>query len=121
MHTWIPRMLTDEQKHTRLQVAHTLLAQYEEKGDEFLQSIVTTDETWVHYFTPESKTASMQWRHPSSPKPKKAKATFTTEKTFASCFWDIRGVLHIDFLTEQRTINAEYYSNLLRGPVKTAI
>jgi len=27
----------------------------------------------------------------------------------------------VDFLTERRTINAEYYSALLEGPVKTAI
>lgn len=33
----------------------TLLLQYEEKCDECLQYIVTTDETWAHYFTPEVK------------------------------------------------------------------
>jgi hypothetical protein len=27
---------------------------------------ITTDETWVHYFTPESKRSSVQWRHPVS-------------------------------------------------------
>ena len=89
-------MLADEHKQTRLQVAHTLLAQYEEKGDEFLQSVVTTDETWVHYFSSESKRASMQWRHPPSPKPKKAKTTFSSGKIMASFFSDMRGVLHID-------------------------
>lgn len=29
---WIPRMLTDQHKQTRLQVAHSLLARYEEEG-----------------------------------------------------------------------------------------
>ena len=87
----------------------------------FLDSIVTTDETWVHYFTPESKRSSMQWRHPESPKPKKAKTTFSAGKVMATIFWDSKGVLYVDFLTERRTINAEYYSALLEGPVKAAI
>jgi len=87
----------------------------------FLDSIVTTDETWVHYFTPESKRSSMQWRHPGSPKPKKAKTTFPAGKVMATMFWNSKDVLCVDFLTERRTINAEYYSALLEGPVKAAI
>ena len=87
----------------------------------FLDFIVTTDETWVRYFTPESKRSSMQWRHAGSPKPKKAKTTFPSGKVMATIFWDSKGVLYVDFLTERRTINAEIYSALLEGPVKTAI
>ena len=79
---------------------------------------MTTDETWVHYFTPESKHSSM---HPGSPKPKKVKTALSAGKVMATIFWDSKGVLYVDFLTEHRTINAEYYSALLEGPVKTAI
>jgi hypothetical protein len=32
-----------------------LLQRYEEHGEAFLSAIVTTDETWVFYYTPESK------------------------------------------------------------------
>jgi len=39
----------------------------------------------------------------------------------ATIFWDSKGVLYMDFLKERCTINAEYYSALLEGPVKTAI
>jgi hypothetical protein len=39
----------------------------------FLDSIATTDETWVHYFTPKSKRSSMQRllpkRHPQASGP----------------------------------------------------
>jgi len=37
----------------------------------FLGRIVTGDETWVHYHQPETKKASKEWRHTSSPKLKK--------------------------------------------------
>ena len=36
-------------------------------------------------------------------------------------FWDLKGVIHLDFLQECRTINAEYYSNILLGEVKDKI
>jgi len=82
---------------------------------------VTTDETWVHYVTPKSKRSSMQWHHAGSPKPKKSKTMFSAGKVMATIFWDSEDVLYVDFLTEHRTINVEYYSALVEGPVKTAI
>jgi hypothetical protein len=39
----------------------------------------------------------------------------------ASVFWDSKGVLHLDFLGGQNTINAQYYSTLLNEEVKPAI
>lgn len=36
-------------------------------------------------------------------------------------FWDMKVIMHIDFPTEQRNTTAEYYSNLLKGPVNTAM
>ena len=119
-----PAFLTDEHKSsTRLQVAQSL-SRYEKEGGIFFffsDSIVTTDETWVHDFTPESKRSSMQWRHAGSPNAKKAKTTFYAGKVMATIFWDSKGVLYMDFLTERRTINAEYYSALFEGPVKIAM
>jgi hypothetical protein len=41
---------------------------YTQKGDEFLNSIVTGDETWGFHRTPESKQQSLQWRHMHSPR-----------------------------------------------------
>jgi hypothetical protein len=31
----------------------------------------------------------------------------------ASFFWDWQGVIHVDFLTDARTVNAAYYLDLL--------
>jgi len=42
-----------------------------EAGDGFLGRTVTGDETWVHYHQLETKKVSNEWRHTSSPKPKK--------------------------------------------------
>ena len=44
-----------------------------EEVDQFLFNIVTGDESWIHHFDPEEKRMSMQYRHTSSPHPKKSK------------------------------------------------
>jgi transposase len=36
-------------------------------------------------------------------------------------FWDSKGIIHLDFLTAQKTINAQCYSSLLNEKVKSAI
>ena len=117
---WIPLLLTEEHKSTRLQVVQSLLSRYEQEGDIFY-TIMTMNETWVRYFKRESKRSSVHWCHAGSLKPRKAKTTFSSGKDMATIFWDSKGLLYVDFVTERRTINAEYYSALLEDPVKTAI
>jgi hypothetical protein len=99
-----------------------LLQRYEREGAEFLDSIVNRDETWVHYFTPESKRASKQCKHTHSPSPpKQAKAIFSAGNIMTAVFWDSKSIIHLDFLTGQKTINAQNYSTLLNEKVNSAI
>jgi hypothetical protein len=46
---------------------------------------------------------------------------FSAGKILATVFWDSKGIIHLDFLTGQKTINAQYYSTLLNIKVKLAI
>ena len=48
-------MLTDDHKTKRVGSALKFLTLYAEEGDEFLESIVTGDETWGFHHTLESK------------------------------------------------------------------
>ncbi|KAJ4431874.1 hypothetical protein ANN_20480 [Periplaneta americana] len=47
--------------------ALTFLQRYHDDGDEFLDRIVTGDDTWISHFTPETKHQSMHWRHSGFP------------------------------------------------------
>jgi len=38
-----------------------LKERFDREGQDFLDRIITSDETWVHHFTPETKRASKQW------------------------------------------------------------
>jgi hypothetical protein len=53
--------------------------------------------------------------------PNKAKAIFSARKIMTAVFWDSKGIIHLCFLTGQKTINAQYYSTLLNEKVKSAI
>ncbi|KAJ4440568.1 hypothetical protein ANN_08713 [Periplaneta americana] len=78
--------------------ALTFLQRYHDDGDEFLDRIVTGDETWISHFTPETKQQSMHWRHCGSPVRTKFKQTLSVQKVMCTVFWDRKGILLIDFL-----------------------
>jgi hypothetical protein len=56
-------MLTDDHNKNRVAAAQAFLTHYKDQGDDFLDRIVTGDETWVSHHTPETKRQSVQWRH----------------------------------------------------------
>ena len=68
---WVPRQLTTEFKERHVDPCQEPLKRFEAEGDGFLGRIVTGDETWVYYHQPETKKASEEFRHTSSPKLKK--------------------------------------------------
>jgi len=111
---WVPRSLTEDNKADRMMTCLDHLATYLNDGTTFLDNIVTGDETWVHHFIPESKQASMVWKHPWSPPPKKFKVTQSAGKIMATVFWDYRGVLLVDFNPKGHTINAQTNSETLK-------
>jgi hypothetical protein len=68
-------------------------------NSEFLDSVVTCVETWVHYFTPESKRTSKQCKHTCSSPPlpkKKRNQFFSARKIMATVFWGSKGIIHLD-------------------------
>ncbi len=110
---WVPKMLTPEHKAMRMATSIDILQMFNEGGNEFLDKIVTGDETWIHYDTPETKRQSMQWKHRTSPSARKFKQGLSLKKTMASVFWDSKGVILIDFMARGTTINGEVYRDTL--------
>lgn len=112
---WVPKILTDDHKAKRMGAALEFLTQYDKDGDQFLDRIVTGDETWVSYKTPENKRQSMEWHHTNSPsKPKKEKPLLHTRKVMATVFWDRKGLIHVDFMPRGETINSDVYCETLQ-------
>jgi hypothetical protein len=81
---------------------------------DFLDCIVTGDETWVSRHTPDNKRQSMQLRHTHLPTAKKFKASPSNRKIMATIFWDRKGPLIGNFLPRGDTINAAAYCETLK-------
>ena len=112
---WVLRQLTVEMKAQRKMICTQLLERFTHDGERFLQSIITGDESWVHHYDPESKMQSMQYRHKNSPAPKKFKVVGSARKVLLTIFWDMEGIVHIEFLEQGTTINSERYVSTLRA------
>jgi len=115
-----PKQLKPEQQDMRMMTSLDNLQRYKTEGEVMLERIVTGDETWVHHYQPETKQASRQWKHKESPTPTKFKVAPSTSKVVATVFWDMRGVLLVEFQEHGRTVNASSYCSLLKR-LKTAI
>ena len=109
---WVPRLLTDDEKKARIAHSTSFLRRWEQEGDSFLGRIVTTDETWISLYDPETKRESMVWKRNSSPPPKKAKTSRSTKKDMFIFFLDRQGMLLQHAVPSGVTVNKEYYQKV---------
>jgi len=105
---WFPRQLTEDNKKTHMGSSLTYLLRFNDHGEDFLEQIITGDETWVHP-CPATKAQSMAWKHPGSPSFKKFKTSTNSRKLMATVFWDMHGVLLLRFTPPHETVNSAAY------------
>ncbi|UYV66139.1 hypothetical protein LAZ67_4000414 [Cordylochernes scorpioides] len=89
----VPKVLTQDQKELRVLRCQELLDLIQNEPD-FLNSVVTGDESWMFEYDPESKRQSCAWHTKSSLRPKKARMSKSRIKTMIIVFFDIRGIVH---------------------------
>ena len=58
---WVPHLLTDEQKQSRVRLASQVIEKYDKCDPSRLEEIVTGDETWIYHFQPDSKAKNKVW------------------------------------------------------------
>ena len=49
------RMLTNDQKRIQIDISRDILSRYKDDPVDFIEQVVTQEETWVHHFDLESK------------------------------------------------------------------
>jgi histone-lysine N-methyltransferase SETMAR len=94
-----PRVLTIEQKEYRLSVATNLLQQVE-MDQNFMESIITGDETWVYGYDTERKRQSSQGNSPASPRPMETHQARSKVKAILMVFSDMEGIVHYQYFSE---------------------
>ncbi|UYV74678.1 hypothetical protein LAZ67_12000508 [Cordylochernes scorpioides] len=109
----VPKVLAQDQRDLRVLRCQELLDLIQNEPD-FLNSVVTGDESWMFEYDPESKRQSCAWHTNSSPRPKKARMSKSRIKTMIIVFFDIRGIVHCEFVPQGQTVNSAFYLEVLR-------
>ena len=110
---WIPHLLTDEQKRTRVAVAKKLLRMYPEFSKKVFDSLVTCDETWVYFYEPKRKCSNKVWATRNARRPNIAKRTRTVKKIMYVIFFNSKGpVLQIP-VPKGKTVTENFYRNVV--------
>lgn len=111
--TLVPNFLTIHHKQLRLDVAQDML-DCVARDSNFMNNIITGDESWIYGYDPETKAQSSEWKHPSSPRPKKVRRVNSAVKVMLTVFFDCQGVVHHEYAPPKQTITKEYYQEVLR-------
>ncbi|UYV74404.1 hypothetical protein LAZ67_11003429 [Cordylochernes scorpioides] len=111
---FVPKLLNCDQKQHRMNIANEMLDSVRDDPN-LLQRVITGDEAWVYGYDVETKTQSSQWKLPHEPRPKKARQVRSNVKVLLTVFFDCRGVVHHEFLPQGRTVNKEYYLQVMRN------
>ncbi|UYV63580.1 hypothetical protein LAZ67_2004876 [Cordylochernes scorpioides] len=111
---FVPKLLNCDQKQHRMNIANEMLDSVRDDPN-LLQRVITGDEAWVYGYDVETKAQSSQWKLPHEPRPKKARQVRSNVKVLLTVFFDCRGVVHHEFLPQGRTINKEYYLQVMRN------
>ncbi|GFS66023.1 histone-lysine N-methyltransferase SETMAR [Trichonephila clavipes] len=67
-----------------------------------------------HHYEPETKRDSMQWKHASSPPPKKFRAMKSAGNVLLTVLFDVQGPLLVEYLKHRKSINSDVYCETLR-------
>jgi hypothetical protein len=100
--------LNDDQKARRNEVSVEMLERLETESD-FLNRVITGDESWFSEYGPETKRQSEEWHTPQSPRQKKARMSKSKLKTMVIIFFDCLSVVHKEFVSPGVTVNQKYY------------
>lgn len=118
---WVPRLLKEEEKQRRVLCSRKFLRRVRSGRENFLDRIITTDETWLHYYYPEGKRASSVWKTPGTPPPKKAKVSKSVGKSMFIMFMDRHGMILTHAVPSGQTVNVAYYSKVVRRDLMHAL
>lgn len=110
---FVPKLLNFEQKQRRISIAQECLNVVNDDPG-LLKRVITGDETWVYGYDVETKAQSSQWKRPDEPRPKKARQVRSNVKVLLTVFFDYNGVVHHEFLPTGRTVNKEYYKEVMQ-------
>lgn len=109
----VPRDLNLFQKEQRNQVADDMIERVNLDAT-FIERIITGDETWIFECDSTTSQSASECRSSNEPKSKKPRRNLPKNKVMLTIFFDIRGIIHFEFLPEGRTMDKHYYLDVMK-------
>ena len=106
---FVPRVLREDQKERRWYDSREMV-ELINSDPAVLDALVTSDESWIYCYDPETKRQNSQWKHAGSSRPKKARQS----KLLMIPFFDSTGMIYMHRVPTGQTVNKEYYVEVLR-------
>ena len=113
---FVPRVLREDQKERRCHDSREMV-ELINSDPAVLDALVTCNESWIYCYDPETKGQSSQWKHAGSPRPKKARQSKSTHKLF----FDSTGMIYMHWVPTGKTVNKEYYVEVLRSSGRDSV
>jgi len=79
----------------------------------FFNKIIIGNENWCFAYDPGTNQQNCEWLSETSPWPKKLKFQRSRIKTMLIIFFDSQGTVHKEFVSEGKTVNAEFYKGVM--------
>ena len=88
---WVPHLLIDEQKQSRVRLASQVIEKYDKCHPRCLEEIVTGDETWIYHFQSDSKAKNKVWVSSEGDRPVIVRRCKTSNRVLYAMFFDSKG------------------------------
>ena len=95
----VPGLLNDDQKEPCMQIRQDLIKHLQTEPN-LLCRVITGDETWIFDYDVETKHQSNHWKSLITPRLKK-----TRQLVMLIMFFDVKGIVQIEFLSQDQTID----------------
>ena len=106
---WVPNLFTDEQKQSWVRLASQVIEKYDKCDPRRLEEIVTSDETWIYHFQPNSKAKNKVWISSEGDRPVIVRRCKTSNRMLYATFFDSKGpVLQIS-VPKGSSVNGKFY------------
>ena len=102
---WTLKLLTPTQRANRVDCCLELLQQSEVNPVKFFDSIVTSEESWIHHYDPLRHLEAKTWKRLGEKIPTRLRQERSARKIMILIFWDKDSVPLTECLPHRTTIN----------------
>ena len=100
-------------------MAKQLLKKYPKYQKKVFDSLITGDETWVHFYEPKRKVDNRIWALKYAKRPSIAKRTMTAKKVLYAIFFRNCGPIMQIAVPKGRGVSGSFYKNVVLKKLRT--